>query len=81
MIQSGELVVSNDEFHKQLSSYTEAQIKYHLHLMKEKEWIHMYSDGSRMTWEGHDYFDDNFVDNSAEVSNTPAADVKLNVVD
>ena len=59
-------VTSRKKIDSALNSYSKETIDYHLALMSGQKWIEIFTDGIRMTWDGHDYYDTEFVDDDSE---------------
>jgi len=87
MIESNGHVTTHDDILASVNGqvkdgeFSRDHIMYHLNLMKGKEWVELFTDGARMTWDGHDYFDSEYITDDSEVDKTTGPEVDLTIVE
>jgi hypothetical protein len=80
LIESDKALTTRENIHAKLSSYTPDQIQYHLVLMVGQEWVELFTDGARMTWQGHDHFDSELANDGENIDKPTADGVGLDIV-
>jgi len=80
LIDSDKALTTREHIQSKLNSFTPDQIQYHLVLMNGQGWVELYTDGVRMTWEGHDHFDSEYANDGETVDKPTASGVGLDIV-